>query len=178
VERYLGRFDFQYISLVRRRLFAHPVEMVSSGSGVFLHVLDTPYNRTNARQHSASTTVDCVATCSSQSRSLVVDRTISSSTNFAHQLSAFDAFGTLDWSVMSQQASELLTLSPHSKQSRTTPNYKSISQALEGSRQNEIEAVPYVSVVKSLINPTCRCCQPQASFPRQGNLQHKDRYVP
>lgn len=47
----------------------------------------------------ASTTIDCMATCSSQSGSLVVDRTVASSADFTHQLRAFDAFEALQSSV-------------------------------------------------------------------------------
>jgi hypothetical protein len=60
---------------------------------------------------SASTPIDCMATCSSQSRSFVVDRTVSSPANFAHQLSMFDAFEALQ---RSEPARETLMSCSHS----------------------------------------------------------------
>ena len=40
-----------------------------------------------------------MATCSSEGRALVMDRTVSSSANFAHQLGSFDAFEALNRSA-------------------------------------------------------------------------------
>lgn len=87
-------------------------------------------------------------------RALVVNGTVSSSTKLAHQLGALDAFRALkDQSPAYEHFQDKLTLSPHSKQLRMTPNYDEVRYIPINSNLKEIEAVPYVSAAKSFSAP-------------------------
>lgn len=78
---------------------------------------------------SASTTIDCMATCSSQSRSLVVDRTISSSADSTHQLCSFDAFEALQSSVLFPEKGTLCSHSVHTRSSFEQHRANTVSRA-------------------------------------------------